>query len=110
LCLLPRQAGVARAAAGGGAPGDGPSEGAPRIHSMNVGAGGAGDMQVLEEQRMAAIESPAGKRDTLGDKVSSTARVAEMLSRTCMYASAYCAWQWNVRGSPIGVPVRVKSR
>jgi hypothetical protein len=69
LCLLPRQAGVARVAAGGGAPGDGPSEGAPRIHSMNVGAGGAGDMQVLEEQRMAAIESPAGKRETLGDKV-----------------------------------------
>jgi hypothetical protein len=60
---------VARVAAGGGAPGDGPSEGAPRIHNMNVGAGGAGDMQVLEEQRLAAIESPADKRETLGDKV-----------------------------------------
>jgi hypothetical protein len=56
-------------AAGGGTPGDGPNEGAPRIHSMNVGAGGAGEMQALEEQRMATIESPAGKRETLGDKV-----------------------------------------
>ncbi|WIA35535.1 hypothetical protein OEZ86_003961 [Tetradesmus obliquus] len=63
------EAGVARVAAGGSIPGDGPSEGAPRIHSMNVGAGGAGDMQALEEQRLAAIESPAGKRETLGDKV-----------------------------------------
>ncbi|WIA15333.1 hypothetical protein OEZ85_001998 [Tetradesmus obliquus] len=63
------EAGVARVAAGGSIPGDGPSEGAPRIHSMRVGAGGAGDMQALEEQRLAAIESPAGKRETLGDKV-----------------------------------------
>lgn len=65
---------MARVAAGGSIPGDGPSEGAPCIHSMRVGAGGAGDMQALEEQRLAAIESPAGKRETLGDKVRAGGR------------------------------------
>jgi hypothetical protein len=99
LCVplpLSPQAGVARVAAGGGAPGDGPSEGAPRIHSMNVGAGGAGEMQALEEQRLAAIESPAGRRETLGDKVrhrqlasSSMLRMEECKVRR--FACFHCA-------------------
>jgi hypothetical protein len=55
---------------------------------MNVGTGGAGDMQVLEEQRMAAIESPADKRETLGDKVRQADSASQVLSSISEYMQA----------------------
>lgn len=51
--------------------GSGPGAGAvePGVPFPSVGAGGAADMQRLQEKRMAAIGDPAFKRETLGDKV-----------------------------------------